>query len=62
MSTHETATYLLGIMCEKTSLFQPDESLSHKISVPVEKKQDFDSRPGGVPDVDKLQPKVHREH
>lgn len=41
-------------MREDTSFFQPDGSLSNKVSIPVEKKQDFNNRPGGIPDVDEL--------
>jgi hypothetical protein len=60
MPIRETITYHLRIMCEETSLFQPDGSLSNKVPIPVEKKQYFNNRPGGIPDVDELQPRVYQ--
>jgi hypothetical protein len=49
-------------MCEETGLFQPDGSLSNKVPIPVEKKQDFDNRPGGIPDVGELQHQLNIMH
>jgi len=45
----KTATYRFRMMREEASLFQPDVSLPNKVSIAVDKEQDFYDRPGRIP-------------
>jgi len=45
-------------MREEASLFQPDVSLPNKVSIAVDKEQDFYDRPGRIPYVWDLESRV----
>jgi hypothetical protein len=62
MSTRETATYQLGIMCEDASLFQPNDSLPSKVCISVEEEHDFHYCPRGTPNVPDLEPMLYLQH